>query len=151
MILVKEFFKKKLDENIVVLLDGCWYWTGAKNNGYGIVSFWNPKRDYRASRVSAHIYLDFDLESNLVVCHKCDNPSCCNPDHLFIGTQKDNIQDAIKKGRKILARQSLFCKSGLHKLENTNIKFNTNGGRSCKECNRIYSRNYMRKIRLETK
>jgi hypothetical protein len=50
-------------------------------------------------RISAIIWLNYDLNSNLCVCHKCDNPLCFNPDHLFIGTRQDNIADMYEKGR----------------------------------------------------
>jgi len=50
-------------------------------------------------RLSAHVFKGFDLDSPLLICHSCDNPLCFNPDHLFVGTHKDNSDDMIKKGR----------------------------------------------------
>src|SRR5712671_3499964 len=91
------------------LATGCWNWIGAKaGNGYGVVN-WNGDQIY-AHRFAAMLWLGFDLTSNLEVLHRCDNPSCFKPDHLFIGTQKDNIDDAVRKGRvpQLFARQ-LFC------------------------------------------
>jgi hypothetical protein len=56
-------------------------------------------RNVRVHRVAAHLWLDFDLDSPLCVLHRCDVPRCFNPEHLFVGTQKDNTNDMIVKGR----------------------------------------------------
>lgn len=77
---------------------GCWYWTGAKHQfGYG--SFRLNKKTYSAHRLALIFYTGEEKE--LQVLHSCDNPSCCNPFHLRWGTQKDNIQDSIKRKRHI--------------------------------------------------
>lgn len=76
---------------------GCWEWIGAQRQGCGII---NVRRQFaRVPRLSAHIFNGFDLKSPLLICHKCDNPSCFNPDHLFFGTHKNNTDDMIAKGR----------------------------------------------------
>jgi hypothetical protein len=77
---------------------GCWIWLGAiKSYGYGSIKYRN--KDMRANRVS---WLAFkgEIPKGLCVLHHCDNPACVNPDHLFLGTLKDNMQDCIKKGRR---------------------------------------------------
>jgi hypothetical protein len=56
-------------------------------------------RVYLVHRLSAHAFLGFDLRSCLFVCHKCDNPPCFNPNHLFVGTNADNLRDMASKGR----------------------------------------------------
>jgi hypothetical protein len=76
----------------------CWEWTGGKyTNGYGV---FHPSG---TSSVSAHRYSYLiykgDICNNLLVCHSCDNPGCVNPNHLFLGTQSDNMKDMIKKNR----------------------------------------------------
>ncbi len=76
----------------------CWWWTGGKN-GQGYGEIWYKRVSFKVHRLSANLYLYFNISSELDVCHHCDNPSCFNPDHLFIGTVKDNMQDMIRKGR----------------------------------------------------
>jgi hypothetical protein len=76
---------------------GCWLWTAAANNcGYGVIKIDGDLR--LAHRVSLELY-GKPIPDGFRVCHKCDVPSCVNPDHLFSGTQSENIKDMVKKGR----------------------------------------------------
>lgn len=67
-------------------------------NGYGQIRL--GKQLFYVHRVIAAIYLDMHMLSKREVCHRCDNPKCFNPEHLFIGTRMDNIRDMLSKGRQ---------------------------------------------------
>lgn len=97
-------------------LDECWEWQASVNikNGYGI--FGINKKNYSSHRIvwileNGQIPEDDSYFKTLHVLHKCDNPSCCNPHHLFLGTQKDNMKDKSNKNRQLNGE-----KHGVHKL-----------------------------------
>lgn len=82
----------------VKLQSGCWEWVGPKNwHGYGM--YYQRYKKFRAHRLS-YFLKNPEFDQSLVICHKCDNPLCVNPDHLFPGTMMDNVEDMIEKGRQ---------------------------------------------------
>ena len=79
--------------------DGCWEWTGWKTvKGYGVMQM-GRGRAMRVHRLSWLVH-NGELASDALVCHRCDNPSCVRPSHLFVGTSKDNNDDMLRKGRQ---------------------------------------------------
>ena len=95
------------DKYIPVTESGCWLWIGATNPaGYGKMGIRVDRNKYRyidSHRIS-HILFKGEIPEGIQVLHQCDNPSCVNPEHLFLGTQVNNMQDMISKGRRVLAQ-----------------------------------------------
>jgi len=96
---------------------GCWEWQKRLDkDGYGIS--WHKRKTMKAHRMSYMVYIG-ELHKGKLVCHKCDNPRCCNPFHLFQGTPLDNIRDAQQKGRKKVAQCGSLKKYQTHKCRCT--------------------------------
>lgn len=123
--------------------NACWKWNGPKvPHGYGVLYIAG------SNRIGAHRFSwqlsNGDIPSGLFVCHSCDNPECCNPAHLFLGTQLDNMRDASKKkrckwngldGDSHYMRKRTHCKHG-HPFDDSNTLWLPNGSRQCRICNR---------------
>lgn len=90
---------------------GCWLWGGAAwKSGYGMLGVSGKLKK------ATHVYLQLagrPLPEGMLACHSCDFPPCVNPDHLFIGTQQDNLDDASAKGRlRNKSQDATHCKRG---------------------------------------
>lgn len=107
----------------------CWVWTGKRNrDGYGL---WGRKYAHRAS-----MEIDGQPPGKAFVLHRCDNPPCVNPTHLYLGTPQDNMRDAIARGLhpgNPKKGERTHCDNG-HEFAGTNLIIHPSGGRICRIC-----------------
>lgn len=130
MITLKEIFHRtKKTEN------GCIEWCGPRNTyNYGILRF--DGKTHTISRLVVELS-GKNIPDGYYVCHKCDNPPCCNPEHLFIGSPKDNAVDAQKKGRRKIAEHGKIAMYTVNKCR-------------CKKCKSSWNE-YKKSYRLRLK
>ena len=114
---------------------GCWEFVGANRLGYGRI--WTGERVADVHRLAWEL-TSGPIPPGMVVCHKCDNPPCFNPDHLFVGTQGDNLRDMAAKGR--WRGGYSHCKRG-HEMSGDNIASNGKNT-TCRACRKITTQAY---------
>jgi hypothetical protein len=115
---------------------GCWIWMGyIRETGYGEIYTAKGRRPSKTHRVAWEIANQRHIPDGMFVCHSCDVPACINPAHLWIGTQKENMEDASIKGRVIGlgSTRKTHCPKG-HPYDATNTYMDRNGARNCRHC-----------------
>ena len=122
----------------------CIEWQGPRYpNGYGQVRL--PKQRSRGAHRVAYEQAFGPIPEGMVVCHRCDNPPCVNPEHLFVGTQLDNQRDMRAKGRgkrdNAFQASKTHCPQG-HPYSPENTYVSPRNTRNCKTCRREHSRRY---------
>ena len=129
----------------VTKTDDCWPWTGSiHNTGYGRMKA--KHKQVFVHRVSWEMS-NGPIPNGMFVLHRCDNPPCVRPDHLFLGTKGDNNRDRVAKGRSAggqLKSNKTHCPHG-HPYSGDNLYVRPDQGRECRVCRRRRSITYYRK------
>ena len=130
---VQRFWEK------VVKTDGCWLWIGARHpNGYGNFTA-NTGQVCCAHRYAYELLVD-KIPPGMTIDHICKVRNCVNPDHLRVMTQSANSRIGYYPNR-----DKTHCKRG-HPLSGENLRITSTGGRACRECGRIWSREKYSKL-----
>lgn len=117
---------------------GCWEWTGRRDSwGYG-----KTGRSARTHRVAWELSHGA-IPPGLSVLHRCDNAACVNPEHLYLGTQADNMRD-LRERRRMPSARKTACVHG-HPFDEANTYWRPVGQRDCRACGVIRARRYRAK------
>lgn len=132
---MKPVIQRVLDKVVRIPFSGCWIFTGATNEaGYGIVGTGGRGQpNDRAHRITYRHYCG-PIPDGMFVCHSCDTPSCCNPDHLFLGTNQDNVDDMVRKGRNSKPPRNLHIVGSVH----VNSRFTDDEVAFVRTCHTLY-------------
>lgn len=119
--------KDSIIERVDISEAGCWeYKLKLRSNGYARITF--MRESWYAHRLS-YFAFNGDIPEGLDVCHKCDNRKCCNPNHLFLGTRKDNMNDCVNKNRQAKGfslpqtKLSMTDKAKISEMAKSGIKY----------------------------
>ena len=136
--------------------NGCWEWMNKSDDcGYGVIRAFG--KSWKAHRLSYHLFIGLPNNGDLHVCHRCDNPKCINPTHLFLGTRSDNQRDSVAKRRHTNSKKELCCNG--HPFNDSNT-YRQGTRRRCKTCDRLRKhtpegrrrkREWMRQYRAKVK
>jgi len=136
MCVTKKELEAKIFAAVVVTDTGCWEWQRARSStGYGAIAV--DRKTRGVHRVSYEVFIG-PIPDGLCVMHRCDNPPCCNPAHLMVGTKGDNNADRAAKGRSSCGNAvKTHCKHG-HPFTEPPV----NGRRTCKPCRKRHQEKY---------
>lgn len=129
--------RERFESRLLETTSGCLEWTGSRNaDGYGSAT--RGRSSALAHRLAWELAYG-PIPQGRLVCHRCDNPPCCNPEHLFLGTQSDNMRDMAAKGRSS-GQKVTHCAHG-HEFDEANTKMirrkNGRYQRRCRTCEKV--------------
>jgi len=137
---------ERIQKHITKVDSGCWEWNGFRNQaGYGLV--WLNGKQHRVHRIVLSKKVGRPLEDTEVSRHMCNNPACCNPEHLEVGTTQDNIKDKLLAGR-----QAKGEKNGQSKITDKQVEEikALNGKMSLRDIGNIYNIHYVHVSRIQS-
>ena len=122
--------------------DKCWEWNGHRDkDGYGRFHIYYTKTKKQtnigAHKVSYELFYGKLVPGGMCVCHTCDNPTCVNPNHLWLGTNQDNMDDKINKGRQIHGENHHRAKLNWEKVKEIRVLYN-NGENSREQLSKLF-------------
>ena len=126
--------QETLLRKIRMVESGCWEAVGARDRSGRAHFITLDGKQMKAHRWAYQSWVG-PIPEGMVVCHRCDNPPCCNPAHLFVGTVRDNVLDMIAKGRHAQQKKT-HCPLG-HPYDEKNTHYRKRGGRVCLKCQAI--------------
>ena len=135
-----ERFLQKVDKSGSDKYPDCWIWVGGRTSkDYGSFKYY-AERSAIGAHVSSYLFHLGEVPEGMRICHRCDNPPCVNPDHLFLGSNSDNMKDMVTKDRHgVSSRKRTHCRRG-HSFQEFGVYERSlkNGktDRICKECQR---------------
>ena len=129
---IEQTLRQYIENRINKIASGCWIWTKATNErGYGVFKVFGTRRQIKAHRATYQEFVGA-IPEGMDVLHRCDNPPCCNPEHLFLGTHADNMRDCARKGR-VRNQKKKYCING-HPFDKKNTYVHGHGLRRCRTC-----------------
>jgi hypothetical protein len=118
------------------VVTGCYLFSATNARGHGQLSY--KLRTYGVHRLSAMIFYGLDLDDKTQQAnHTCPNRNCWNPDHIYVGTQSDNVKDAVRDGTYVSTQGNKTHCIRNHPLEGDNVIMRKDGGRDCRACQRL--------------
>lgn len=131
--------EERLRSRLVVMPSGCHEWQGSRSAwGHGRLNRGRRGEGNIAAHRAAWELANGPIPDGLFVCHHCDNPPCCNVEHLFLGTAKDNSHDMSVKGRAKNSKKT-HCPKG-HEYDDQNTRILPGGaGRRCRACHNLHN------------